>query len=276
MSSNRIPVLILAVALLTPTLVWGQTNERDDTESLRRPDGQPAATAGAKLDLGRVAAVIVEQTNTFRRGEGLSAVKENEKLTETARYFAGYLAKHDEFGHTADGKRPADRASEHGYEYCVVSENIAYQYHSAGFRSAQDLAGRFVQGWKDSPGHRRNMLDPDVTETGVAVARSPDTGYYYAVQMFGRPKSDRIEFTLTNEADVTVQYRIGDQTFPLPPGYARTHQRCRPAELIVHWPQDQQGGLPERTTSVKPADGEHYAIVPGEDEALFLRKRGTR
>ncbi len=35
---------------------------------------------------------------------------------------------------------------------------------------------------------RKNMLAPEVTETGVAVARSGKTGRYYAVQMFGRPR----------------------------------------------------------------------------------------
>jgi uncharacterized protein YkwD len=43
-----------------------------------------------------------------------------------------------------------------------------------------------VEGWKRSPGHRRNLLAREATQTGVAVARS-DQGYYYAVQLFGRP-----------------------------------------------------------------------------------------
>ena len=44
------------------------------------------------------------------------------------------------------------------------------------------------------------MLDADATETGISVARSEHTGYYYAVQMFGRPKSDAIEFQISNRS----------------------------------------------------------------------------
>jgi len=79
------------------------------------------------------------------------------------------------------------------------------------------MGDKFFEGWKHSPGHRKNMLDPDVTETGVAVAQSEDTHYFYAVQIFGRPKSMSIAFQLTNESDKTIQYEIAGQTFSLPP-----------------------------------------------------------
>ena len=46
--------------------------------------------------------------------------------------------------------------------------------------------------------------DPDVTETGVAVARSEKTGYYYGVQMFGRPKSAAVVFKVENRAGVVA------------------------------------------------------------------------
>jgi uncharacterized protein YkwD len=91
------------------------------------------------------------------------------------------------------GAEPGDRATRHGYEWCQVSENISYQYTSATFATAE-LADRNVEGWKRSPGHRKNMVDRDDVHMAVAVARSRDTGRYYAVQMFGRPKDgDRVE-----------------------------------------------------------------------------------
>ena len=45
-----------------------------------------------------------------------------------------------------------------------------------------------VEGWERSAAHRKNMLDRDATEIGVAVAHSPRTGRYYGVQVFGRPR----------------------------------------------------------------------------------------
>ena len=109
-------------------------------------------------------------------------------------------------GWLADGSRPADRAARHGYEFCVIAENIAYAYNSEGY-TTEELGATFVEGWKHSPGHRRNMLDPDVSQTGVAVARSEKTGYYYAVQMFGRPRSQAIEFQVSNRTEAEVAYR---------------------------------------------------------------------
>ena len=88
----------------------------------------------------------------------------------TAQAFADYMARTDRYGHTADGNQPSDRAKARGYDYCIVLENIAYAFNSEGF-TGEKLAGQFVTGWQNSPGHRRNMLDPDVTETGVAVLK---------------------------------------------------------------------------------------------------------
>ena len=80
----------------------------------------------------------------------------------------------------------AERARRHGYAWCFIAENIAYQYDSRGF-ATESLAHGIVEGWKKSAGHRRNLLAREATHTGVAVARSEKTGYYYAVQLFGRP-----------------------------------------------------------------------------------------
>src|SRR5262249_17679704 len=134
-------------------------------------------------DISEAVDVIVRRTNEFRKKEGHQDVKVDAKLADTARYFAEYMARTDEYGHSADGSRAGDRAKKHGYQYCVIAENIAYEYSSAGFSTAE-LAKKFFEGWKNSSEHRKNMSDPDITGTGVAIARSEKSGYYYAVQLF--------------------------------------------------------------------------------------------
>lgn len=146
------------------------------------------AALAAAQDAGRVERMIEDDTNTFRREEGLPRVKASPKLERAARHFVEYMAQTDRYGHTVDGKKPHERAQAAGYDYCLVAENIAYQYSSTGFRTPE-LAHGLFEGWKKSPGHRRNMLEPDALDTAVAVARSPHTGRWYAVQMFGRPRS---------------------------------------------------------------------------------------
>src|SRR5262249_11269618 len=133
-----------------------------------------------------------------------------------------------------------------------------YQYNSRGF-TTDELARGFFEAWKNSPGHRKNMLDPDVTETGVAIAHSDKSGYYYAVQMFGRPKSLAIEFRLSDQSDSPIEYRIGSQSFTLEPHYIRTHTRCRPEEVTVQLPgkEDSKG----QTRTLRPRTGDLFIIT---------------
>jgi uncharacterized protein YkwD len=229
------------------------------------PPAASRARDSEKPDLAQVAKRIVQLTNEFRKKEGLSHLEGNDKLKETAVYFADFMARTGKYGHTADDQQPADRAKKHGYEYCLISENIAYQYSSAGF-ATEKLANAFVEGWKESPGHRKNMLDSDVMEIGVSIARSSDTGRYYAVQMFGRPKSKAIEFRFANQSDQTVKYEIEDRSFELQPRMIRTHQQCRPTEVRFRWPDDK--GEP---TVVRPSNGERFVVV--KENGTFRMKK---
>src|SRR5262249_31422403 len=222
-----VPALI-AATLLIPTVARGQSAQHDDVEVIDAPAFKSADEK--KPDLAAVTKYIVEKTNEFRVKEGRPRVTVDTKLTETARDFADYMARTGRYGHTADGSRPADRAAKHGDEDCIVAENIAYAFDSAGFTS-DELGKKFVERWKESPGHRKNMLDPDVTQTGAAVARSEKTGYYFAVQVFSRPKSQAVEFKVENRSSATVTYRIGEKEFSLPPRYTRTHEQGRPTEV---------------------------------------------
>ena len=70
----------------------------------------------------------------------------------------------------------ADRARHVGYPFGRLAENVAHDYPSA-----QSV----VQGWMTSKGHRANILNSDVVETGIAIARSSSGGLYYC-QVFGR------------------------------------------------------------------------------------------
>jgi uncharacterized protein YkwD len=231
-----------------------------------------ATTARLELlkqnDFAKVADGTVEQTNAFRESEGLSRLSVDPKLAATAEYFADYMARTDEYGHNADGKPPAERVREHDYDYCLVSENIAYLY-SAQPLSADELTRRFVDGWKNSAGHRKNMLDADVIETGVAVARSEKSGYIYAVQMFGRPKDKAYEFKVDNRSGTTVSYTIDDETFELPPNYVRTHQRCRTAPVKFEWDEETE----QSARTVHPGTGNTLVIGRGRDGQFTVERR---
>jgi uncharacterized protein YkwD len=230
-----------------------QFSENHDMETLETVD---APASGDDIDAAQVAQLIVDKTNAFRDANDLPQLATDSQLTAAAQYFAGYMARTDRYGHRADGKRPSERASDHGYKYCLVAENIAYQYSSDGF-PMEVLADKLVEGWVESPDHRENMLDPDVHETGVAVAQSDETGHWYAVQMFGRPESGAIEFRISNESGTDVSYSIGNKSFQLPPRYARTHMSCRTSPVSFDFP-GQSGSADEQ---VHPSSGDRFAIV---------------
>jgi len=256
---------LVAAGLLAPAPGYSQSVQHDDVEVIDAPHYR--APDEKKPDLAVVTSYIIEKTNDFREEEGRPRVTVNAKLTETARDFADFMARTGRYGHTADGSRPADRAARHGYEYCVIAENIAYAFNSEGY-TTEGLVETFVEGWKHSPGHRRNMLDPDVTETGVAVARSEKTGYYYAVQMFGRPKSLALRVQIANESAAMVSYRIADHAFTLPPRYTRIHEACRPTEVTFELPA---GGKTE-TEVFKAENNDQFAIV--DDGGTLRVKKG--
>ena len=76
-------------------------------------------------DIAKVEAAIVQLTNVFRKEQGLAAVHPNLVLRKAAEDFARYLARTGTFSHTADNRQPGDRAKAAGYEFCIVSENLA-------------------------------------------------------------------------------------------------------------------------------------------------------
>ena len=174
-----------------------------------------------------VEAQILAGANAFRHENGLRGLTPNNVLAGEARAYAAYLARTGAFSHTADGRDPAGRAQAAGYAYCEVAENLA-RIEENGTRVA-DLTGMFMSGWERSPGHRHNLLDPQVIETGVGVARPPGRpDAYVAVQVFGRPLAERYAFRVANRSDRTIAYDVDGRQERLEPSTTVTYTVCDP------------------------------------------------
>jgi uncharacterized protein YkwD len=222
--------------------------------------------AAPEASVAEVESNIVAQTNAFRRGQNLAPLTVDPHLERAAGDFAAFMARTGEYGHGAGGTTPAQRAERAGYAYCVIAENIGFQYSSAGF-TTDALTTGFMQGWRESPGHRRNMLKAGLTEIGVGVAQSAASGRWYAVQLLGRPESRRQSFSIRNATERPVTYRLGDAQYELAPRTIRTHSTCTPATLRLRSPQGLRG------TSLEPEDGAALRIEAGDDGRLRLRGR---
>ncbi|MFS2018889.1 CAP domain-containing protein [Massilia sp. CT11-108] len=106
----------------------------------------------------------------------------NPLLGQAALVHSTDMAQKHYFNHKQpDGSVPADRATQAGYRWARVGENIA-----SGQRTPEEA----VASWLDSPGHCANIMNPAFTEMGAAYAINPQnrnrTAYW--TQVFGTPR----------------------------------------------------------------------------------------
>ncbi len=126
-----------------------------------------------------VSDLILRHSNSARRTKGVRKVRRSTKLDRAADYYAQHLARSGVFSHTADGRTLKQRLRKHGVGNGWMAENLAYR---SSRHPGDSLAKLFVQGWLDSPGHRRNLLHPKLTHIGIGVAKTQSR--VYAVQVF--------------------------------------------------------------------------------------------
>ena len=79
------------------------------------------------------------------------------------------LAKWDRISHYgSDGSNPWDRVKRAGYPAKVAAENVG---------TGQVDFAEVLRGWKDSPGHNKNLLLADANEMGLALVQDPKTEF---------------------------------------------------------------------------------------------------
>ncbi len=262
MCRDAMPVIFAAcLILLAPATGRAQAAPPDsevevvDVQLERAPDEKVP-------DLKAVARDFLVMTNAFREKEKQPRLALDPKLADTARDFAEFMAGNNRYGHAADGQDAGLRANKHEYEFSLISENIGYSFHTFGF-TTEELGRHFVEAWENSPGHRRNMLDPDVTEAGMGVARSEKTGFYYAVQIFARPRTLVVAVEIVNRSSMTISYRFADRDFTLESSEGRIHEQGRPADLTFEVPT---GGKPI-TRTVRVDCKSRYVIRDAREPA---------
>jgi len=152
---------MLAAFLLGICLAACATEPQIDTET---PSFYLSLAAGkAELDAKAAASMI----SGYRRNHGLGPVTLDAELMRLAQAQARGMATRNELGHEAAGSFP-ERIKKSNVRARTVVENVAAGYHT--------LAEAF-SGWRDSPGHRANMLNPEVTRMGIAAVYAPGSKY---------------------------------------------------------------------------------------------------
>jgi uncharacterized protein YkwD len=118
--------------------------------------------------------------NDYRAQNGLGPLVIDERLNGVARWMANDLATNNYFSHTDSlGRDPFTRMDQLGYAVNTWrGENLV-----AGTMGASES---FVM-WRDSEGHRANMLGSNYTSIGIARAYSASSsfGWYWATEFGG-------------------------------------------------------------------------------------------
>ena len=141
--------------------------------------GAVQETTPIQVDQGRAAAMVSE----FRAANGLGPVGVDSRLSQAAGTQAVAMGRRDTLSHRVGGSL-ARRVSAVGYDWGATAENIG-----AGYSSLDDV----MAGWRASAGHRKNLLNPNVTEIGIAAVATPPGAAkrsYWALVLAGpRPKT---------------------------------------------------------------------------------------
>lgn len=128
---------------------------------------------------------VLRLTNKERQKRGLSALKLDEKLAYAARYHAKDMAMENYFEHDSyDRKKNRLRKS------CNIFERIGafanYNYLAENISAGQLTPEEVLKAWMKSPGHKKNILNKDMTLLGVGFYENEDSEYgVYWVQNFG-------------------------------------------------------------------------------------------
>lgn len=189
--------------------------------------GSVAATLADRVELNTLdgallARAIFEETNRVRVQLGLPAFAAEPKLTAAAETQARIGSVFQKASHTnpfPSVATPADRVKSAGLPLGSVAENVALfsAYVTEGRADFYQLKGdptlrdaktdaplprhtyatfaqAIVDAWMRSPGHRANIVDPQLRQLGCAVHPAGDGGelaMIFSVQVFYSPPERR-------------------------------------------------------------------------------------
>ena len=115
---------------------------------------------------------VLNLVNEERAKYNVAPLKWDDSLAALAESHCEDMIDRNFFAHnTPDGQTPFDRMKAAGISYSSAGENIA-----AGQSSPQNV----MDSWMNSPGHRKNILNPDFEYIGVGLARGGSYGIYWA------------------------------------------------------------------------------------------------
>lgn len=177
------------------------------------PQGAPAAAAAVPAQVtsegSQYANTVLNKVNELRSGLGLQPVTRYQELDAVAQDWSEQQAAANNMSH-----RP-DFTSVYPKGWTTGSENVAWR--TAG----GDTGALIFDQWLNSPGHYKNMTDPNVNSIGIGFAQTSD-GKWYATQNFAAYNVSNSTLTpstttTTNTTTTTTKSNTPPSTTDTPP-----------------------------------------------------------
>ena len=177
------------------------------------PQGAPAAAAAVPAQVtsegAQYADTVLNKVNELRSGLGLQPVTRYQELDAVAQDWSEQQAAANNMSH-----RP-DFTSAYPAGWTTGSENVAWR--TAG----GDTGALIFDQWLNSPGHYKNMTDPNVNSIGIGFAQTSD-GRWYATQNFAAYNVSNSTLTpstttTTNTTTTTTKSNTPPKTNDNPP-----------------------------------------------------------
>lgn len=180
-----------ATAVANTPVAGGGVAAQPTIQATRPPSATPdPAQVVIPPDLATLQALALDLINQDRAAAGLSPVAWDADAAGLAQRHAEDMLAGQFFSHwNRDGFGPDHRAALNASMTDAVFENIHAFWRTSNGKPApiEDWPQRILDAHEslmDSPGHRRNILDPAHTHVGIGIAYRPDTGELRVVQEF--------------------------------------------------------------------------------------------
>ena len=156
------------------------------------PQGAPAAAAAVPAQVtsegAQYADTVLNKVNELRSGLGLQPVTRYQELDAVAQDWSEQQAAANNMSH-----RP-DFTSVYPQGWTTGSENVAWR------TTGGDTGALIFDQWLNSPGHYKNMVDPNVNSIGIGFAQT-SSGKWYATQNFAAYNPSNTPLTPTTTSN---------------------------------------------------------------------------
>ncbi len=185
-------VVLTAMLAAFSLLEWDRGIEFSTQPFLAEATGADAPASGCvggEARLTEMEARLVELHNKERSARGLAALCVRDELIASSRKHSEDMISRGYFAHESPGEENSFERMRRagytldGYSSIKTGENLAWRTHS-GPRPKLSDAEKVVDGWLESEGHRRNLLDPEFREVGIGTATGNYKDYEQPATMY--------------------------------------------------------------------------------------------